>query len=317
MRRLSVLVPSALLLAWAGSTAASAPSVPPTVQERLGYPADARLLVLHADDTGMAHSVNRATFQALENGWITSASILVPCPWFPEVARFAVAHPEADLGVHLALTSEWTTYRWGPVSGREAVPSLLDEKAYLPLVQQPVAQRARPDEVEKELRAQIDMARAAGIRLTHLDSHMLTLFESAALLDIYRRLGRDHGLPVLLARDLPLPAGATPPGEEVLIDRILTLEATVPTADWFTTYQRMLAPLPPGVYELLLHLAEDDAEMRGATVGHVDWGAGWRQNDYDMVKSPEFRRFLEEQGFRLVRWEDLARALPEGYSRKR
>src|SRR5258706_14352265 len=87
-----------------------------TVQERLGYPATARLLVVHADDLGMNHSVNRATFEALEKGWITSASILVPCPWFPEVARWAKVHPNADLGIHLALTSECTDLRWDPVT---------------------------------------------------------------------------------------------------------------------------------------------------------------------------------------------------------
>src|SRR5208337_2021434 len=104
-----------------------------TVQERLGYPASARLLVIHADDLGMNHSVNRAIFEAFEKGWITSASILVPCPWFPEVARWAKDHPTSDLGIHLALTSEWTDLRWGPVSGASKVLSLVDAQGYFPL----------------------------------------------------------------------------------------------------------------------------------------------------------------------------------------
>ena len=103
-------------------TVQETPATATTVLERLGYPASARLLVIHADDLGMNHSVNRATLEALEKGWITSASILVPCPWFPEVARWAKLHPNADLGVHLALTSEWTDLRWGPVSGAGRVP---------------------------------------------------------------------------------------------------------------------------------------------------------------------------------------------------
>src|SRR5882762_2268200 len=98
-----------------------------TVQERVAYPASARLLVLHADDLGMSHSVNRATFEALEKGWISSASILVPCPWFPEVATWARAHPEADLGIHLALNSEWTTFRWRPLGAGSDVASLVDD----------------------------------------------------------------------------------------------------------------------------------------------------------------------------------------------
>src|SRR5881398_2756841 len=119
-----------------------------TIQERLGYPANARLLVIHADDLGMSHSVNRATFEALEKGWITSSSILVPCPWFPEVARFAREHPDADLGIHLALNSEWSAFRWGPVSGADAVPSLLDKDGFLPLEETAVAANARPEHVE-------------------------------------------------------------------------------------------------------------------------------------------------------------------------
>ena len=169
--------------------ASGRPADGPTVQERLGHPASARLLILHADDLGMSRSVNRATFEALEKGWITSASVLVPCPWFPDVARWAKAHPEADLGIHLALNSEWTGYRWGPLSSRDKVPSLLDPDGYLPLEETAVVARAKPAEVEAELRAQVDKARAAGVRISHLDSHMATLFRTPELFAVYRGLG--------------------------------------------------------------------------------------------------------------------------------
>src|SRR6202162_3068945 len=169
-----------------------------TVPERLGYPASARLLVIHADDLGMNHSVNRATFEALEKGWITSASILVPCPWFPEVARWAKQHPNADLGIHLALTSEWTDLRWGPVSGVGSVRSLVDAQGYFPLDTPDVAKNAKMTEVEYELRSQIDRAKNAGIPLTHLDMHMAGMVSSGELFGVYRRLRDEYKLPILL-----------------------------------------------------------------------------------------------------------------------
>lgn len=129
----NAIVLAAVLCMWPAEAAAQHR---PTVAERLGYTADARLLVIHADDLGMMRSVNRATFEALEKRWITSASILVVCPWFPEVARFAKEHPEADLGLHLAVNSEWTGYRWGPVSPRALVPTLLDADGYMPILEE-------------------------------------------------------------------------------------------------------------------------------------------------------------------------------------
>jgi predicted glycoside hydrolase/deacetylase ChbG (UPF0249 family) len=291
----------------------------PTLQERLGHPAGARLLVLHADDLGMAHSVNRATLEALEKGWITSASILVPCPWFPEVALYAREHPDADLGIHLALNSEWTTFRWGPLSAHDVVPSLLDPDGYLPLLEETVAERAKPAEVERELRAQIDKARASGVRISHLDSHMAALFHSKELLDVYRRMGEAYGVPVLLERSGERGGAesqwATGAVGDALVDRVVSMAPGVAAKDWLSAYERILAPLPPGVYQLIVHLAYDDDEMRGATADHPDWGAAWRQSDLDLVRSPAFRDFLREQGFVLVGWKDLARARPASPSR--
>lgn len=288
----------------------SAQTPPKTVQERLGYPASARLLVIHADDLGMNHSVNRATFEALEKGWITSASILVPCPWFPEVARWAKDHPDADLGIHQALNSEWTDFRWGPISGAGKVPSLVDEHGYLPLETPAVAQNAKMPDVEYELRAQIDRAQKAGIRISHLDTHMAALMTTPELFGVYRKMGEEFHVPILFERTGTHSPQGIPVPADVLVERVVTMEPGVAPKDWLDWSKQQLTPLPPGVYQLIVHLAYDDDEMRGATWDHPDWGAAWRQRDLDMVKSVEFRQFLKEQGFVLVTWKKLAEALP-------
>ena len=290
---------------------------PRTVQERLGYPATARLLVIHADDLGMNHSVNRAIFEALDKGWVTSASILVPCPWFPEVVRYARTHPDADLGIHQALNSEWNDFRWGPVSSKDKVPGLLDAQGYLPLDSPEVVKNAKVSEVETELRAQIDRAQSMGIHLTHLDSHMGTLFATPDFFKVYLHIGYTYSLPVLLESVTPrqLPPGFEVPSNEILVDSVLQMGPGVSAKDWLDWYKKILAPLKPGVYQLIVHLAYDDEEMRGATWDHADWGAAWRQHDLDMVKSPEFRQFLKDQGFVLVTWKELANALPKDYGK--
>jgi chitin disaccharide deacetylase len=304
--RLLVLACVGVLLArWGGAQSGGR-----SIQERLGYPASARLLVIHADDLGMSHSVNRATFEALEKGWITASSILVPCPWFAEVVKFAASHPDADLGIHLAVNSEWTAYRWGPVSPVDAVASLLDRDGYLPLEETAVAANAKPEQVERELRAQVDRARAAGIRLSHLDSHMATLFRSPELLKVYLKLGPAYNLPLLLERSgADRSPWAVTTEADALVDRVVSLDAPgAPASEWPAAYEKLLTPLAPGVYELIVHLAYDDDEMRGATWDHPNWGAAWRQADFDLVKSDRFRDFLKAQGFKLVGWKELGKA---------
>jgi predicted glycoside hydrolase/deacetylase ChbG (UPF0249 family) len=265
-----------------------------------------RRLVIHADDFGMSHSVNRATGEAIENGWVTSSSIMVTCPWFPEAADFARRHPAADFGVHLTLNSEWTSFRWGPVSPRAAVPSLLDRDGYFPLVETDVIERARIADVEAELRAQIEMAKDAGIAMSHLDSHMLTLFGSPALFESYLELGRRYGVPLRVGTP---PSFAEPNSEPSfeLLDAICEVGPDLAADRWLEGYQEMLGPLPAGTFQMTVHLGYDDDEMRGATAGHPNWGAAWRQRDLDLVRSDAFRKFIEAEGFALVSWRDLAR----------
>ena len=296
---------AALALLFSGAVRAQSAPPSKSIAERLGYPANARLLVIHADDFGMSHSVNRAIEEALENHWVTSASILVPCPWFPEVARWAKAHPGADLGIHLALTAEWTTLRWGPVSPQPRDSSLLDSDGYLPLLSEYVATHAKIPDVETETHAQIDKAKAAEIHLTHLDTHMGAIVTTPDLTKAYIGLGRAYNLSVLLDSR----AESLAPGS-VLISQMLEIHPGTPKGEWVDAYKKMLAPLQSGTYQLIVHLAYNDDEMQGATADHPDWGAEWRQNDLDVVRNPEFQKFLMDQGFLLVTWRELAKALP-------
>ena len=277
---------------------------------RLGYPADAKLLIVHADDVGVAHSVNAATFKAFESGLVTSASVMIPCPWLPEVAAYARSHPDADLGLHLTLTSEWATYRWGGVLGRESAPSLYAADGYLYPTETEAAAHADVREAEREVRAQIARARAFGINPTHLDAHMRTLYTTQPLFEMLMRVGREEGLPVMVSRGwfawapfLPAALGS----DGVALDRIETITPEVKPEGWPQFYRDFVKSLRPGVTELIIHLAYDDEEMRAVTRDHPDWGSAWRQRDFDFATGEEFRRLLKENNVRLITWREVGK----------
>src|SRR6266478_7448490 len=281
-----------------------------TLVERLGYPRDAKLLIVHADDLGAAHSVNSASIKALESGLVSSASIMVPCSWLPEIAAYARAHPEVDFGVHLTLTSEWTLYRWGPVLGKERVPSLLDGSGYLYPLENEAAAHMDVREVEAEIRAQIARARALGIQPTHLDSHMGTLYQSKALFETLLRVARDNKLPFRVSQEWFARAPFMPSllgPDEVVLDRTISIEPTVAPEDWSKFYTNEIQHLQPGVTDMIVHLAFADEEMKGVTLGHSNWGAEWRQRDFDFVTSDAFRKLLKENNVKLITWREIGK----------
>jgi predicted glycoside hydrolase/deacetylase ChbG (UPF0249 family) len=283
-----------------------------TIAERLGYPRDAKLLIVHADDLGMAHSVNAATIKAFETGLVNSGSIMVPCPWLSEIAAFARANPQADLGLHLTLTSEWTAFRWGPVSSRDRVSSLLDKDGYFRLTESDAAAQADPKQVEMEIMAQIERARALGIQPTHLDSHMGTLYQNKELFEVFVRVAREQKLPVRVARTWFTRADFLPSVlkvDDVYIDRVLDINPAVAPQDWAKFYSDAFRKLEPGVTEVVIHLAYDDAEMRAATINHPDWGAAWRQRDFEFFTSDAFRKVLQENQIKLITWRELGKLI--------
>ena len=280
-----------------------------TVAQRLGYPADSKLLILHADDLAVAHSVDAASFDALDRNAVTSASIMMTCPWVSEVAAYARTHPDADLGLHLVLTSEWRTYRWGSVESRDKVPSLLDSPGTMASDTRWVATHASPAEAEREIRAQVERALAMGIHPTHLDSHMGSLFSTPELFATLAKVAHAYHLPFLAVKPTgALALGSSPLAEsDVVLDAVISANPQVPPEGWSAFYLRTIANLKPGLTELIVHLGHDDAELQAITVDHADFGSAWRQRDYEVLTSPEFAKALRDNHVILVKWKDLMR----------
>ena len=280
------------------------------VAERLGYPRDAKLLILHADDIGVAHSENAASFDALDKGAVNSGSIMMPTPWVTEVAEYAKKHPNADLGLHLTLNAEWNTYRWGGVAPRDQTTSLHDPDGTLPRETGVVAKRAKLEEVERELRAQIDRAYAIGIKPTHVDSHMGALFNTPELFGVYVKVARSYRLPFRpfiggsekanMAQLLPTDIV---PAEAIMASQKGTIE------QWRKFYLDAVRNMKPGLTWIGMHLGYDDAELRAVTVGYDSWGADWRQRDYDVLTSAEFKQALKDNGVTLVTWREIQKAM--------
>jgi len=303
MRRVAVAF--AFLLLMSSMTRSSAQSK--TIAERLGYPRDSKLLIIHADDLAVAHSEDAPSFDALEKHAATSASIMVPCPWLTEVAEYAKAHPDADLGLHLTLTAEWKTDRWGPIESKDKVPSLLDPDGYLWPEVAPAIQHIKADEAERELRAQIEHAIAMGIHPTHLDSHMGVLFARPDLMAVYVKVAHEYKLPFLgmLTPDIPPSVKSLFSENDVLVDSVIIANPNVQAANWKNFYLDALKNLKPGLTEIIIHLAYDDAEAQAVMVDHPDYGAAWRQRDYDVITSPEFKKAIDDNHVRAIRWSDL------------
>src|SRR5258708_21731150 len=278
-----------------------------TIAERLGYPPDAKLLIVHADDLAVAHSVDTASFDALNKNAVTSASVMVPCAWLTEVASFAKNHADADLGLHLTLTSEWKVDRWGPVESKDKVTSLLDPSGYLWPETLPAARNLKAEEAEREIRAQIERAIALGIHPSHLDSHMGVLFSTPELFAVYVKVAHAYKLPFLAVRLPTAPADLISilSEKDVILDSVVMANPAVRANEWREVYVNAVKNLKPGLTEMIVHLGHDDSELQALTFDHPDFGSAWRQRDYDFVTSSEFRKALDENHVILVKWRDL------------
>ena len=280
-----------------------------TLAEKLGYAADTKLLIVHADDIGLAQSVNEASSKAFASGGITSGSIMVPCPWFVDFAEHYKSHPDLDVGIHITLTSEWDFYKFGGVSSSDEIPSLLDENGYFYPTTEEVGLYADPVEAEKEIRAQIDRAIAYGIKPTHLDTHMGSVLAKTELLEIYMKLGKEYDHPVFAPRmmlfAMPEEIRTLVKEEYVLVDNMFMLNDIGPDASWEEEYGKMIEKAVPGLNVMVVHLAYDNAEMQAVAINHPAFGATWREKDLNYVQSQTFHDLLKEKEIQLVTWKEI------------
>lgn len=280
-----------------------------SIAERLGYPKNSKLLILHADDLGAAHSENAASIASLEKGPLNSASIMVPCSWFPEIAAYARKNKQMDFGIHTTLTSEWKNYKWGPVTTKDSVSSLVNKHGYFYTSTDSVQQFADPREAALELRNQVKKAYQFGIDVTHLDTHMGTAASTPELVAAYMSIGKEFELPVLLDRSVLNmkndEINRLLDDKTILVDGILSMQPENYAMGATKVYTQLLNSLEAGLNFLLLHPAYDTAEMQAITIGHPEYGAKWRQDDFDFLMSAECAEIIKKQDIIMITWREL------------
>ena len=301
------------------------------IAERLGYESDAKLLIIHGDDIGVSHSVNIASFDGYLNNVINSGSAMIPSPWIKEVAVFHKKYPEYDLGLHLTLTAEWKNYKWRGVSSSNEIRSLINnENEFFDNISD-VNINADPEEVRKELQAQINFARLIGINPTHIDTHMGALAVNKYLWRVYIEIGHKNKLVPMVTKsrglnlfdeEFPMPEYIVPvndiymlyPGADrtfienstgVDIANTLIVNDIYKYDDWFNLYSSKIESLSPGLNVFLLHLGYDNEELRAVTIDHPEYGSLWRQLDFDVFNSEEIKKVLKDNDVKLVTWGEI------------
>lgn len=289
-------------------TTAALPAEQPPLAVRLGYKATDRILIVNGDDAGMCHAANLATMDCLERGLMRSATIMVPCPWFPEIAAYAREHPDKDFGVHLCHTAEWTRYRWGPLEDRNKVTGLVDAEGYFWRSVEEVYQHATPEEALAEARAQIRRALAAGVDVTHLDSHMGTLQLRADFFKVYAQLAAEFDLPLRMASQETLERFGQPDLRRQIAargilcpDQFIYEELQAEKTDVKRFWLDIVKRLKPGVTELYIHAAQPTDELKAIT---GSWSV--RAQEYEVfTHDADMKRLVADEKIILLGYRPL------------
>jgi len=279
-----------------------------TLAERLGYKKTDKLLIINNDDVGMCHAANTATIEGMENGLISSATIMTPCPWYNEIARYAAANPEKDFGVHLTLTSEWKNYRWGTVAPQNEVPGLYDEQGYMWKGVREVYASSNTEEALIEGRAQIKKALTSGIPITHIDSHMGTYQYLPDYMNIYIQLADEFNLPARMPSQSTIDNMNFPNVRKLCDEKgiiypdyfIFEEFENYKTENVFEFWTEYIKNLKPGVTEIYVHAASEGDEIRAIT-----GSAEKRIKELEFFTSNTLKKLIEDEGVIVIGYRPL------------
>ena len=292
--------------------------------KKLGLSEDTRAVIIHTDDIGMCHASVQAFKDLWAFGTITSGAVMVPCPWFPAIAQMCRQNPEIDMGVHATLNAEWESYRWGPLSTRDPESGLLDADGYFNQWHQAVYDKARPAAVEQEVNAQIERALAAGIDVTHVDSHMGTIM-NPKFIQSYIQAGASRLIPNMLPRmdaqgmDIMALSAEEKISYEPLsqqfekmgipmLDGLLGMPLDQPNPDRQMEIARnLLGNLPVGITHFIFHPSIDTAELRSIA---PDWES--RVANYNTFMSDDLKKFIEGEDIKLIGYRQIREAMRQG-----
>jgi predicted glycoside hydrolase/deacetylase ChbG (UPF0249 family) len=287
-----------------------------TNAEKLGFPKGKKVILFHCDDAGMCEEANIAVQHYFETGDVQSTAVMVPCPYAEQMIEWAKTQKSPDVGIHLTLTSEWKTYRWGPVSDSSSVPGLIDPEGKLWHDVPDVVMHASAEEVETEVRAQIDKVLGMGFTPTHIDTHMGTLYSSLDYLKVFLKIAKEYNLPAnaIDLSDPRIAEGFKNEGYPITTDVVEILgQYSLPKLDNFSsvpeggTYEEkrdkffaLLNALEPGLTEIIFHPSVETENLKTIT-------DSWQQRVWEaqLFSDPAVKKFFEDNSIIITTWKEI------------